>query len=189
MLQTNNEVKVWDPLVRAFHWSLVLAFVVAWLSEDELLSVHTTAGYLILGLLGIRVLWGVVGTRHARFSDFVAGPRTVGAYLGDALRLRARRYIGHNPAGGVMILLMLFSLLMTGVFGLAIYGIEEHAGPLAGLFGGIGHDGEEFAEEAHELFANLTLLLVGLHVAGVVFSSLLHAENLVRAMLTGRKRA
>jgi len=184
-----NQVKVWDPLIRVFHWGLVLAFVTAYLTEDDVISVHTLAGYLILGLLAVRLVWGMVGTRHARFSDFVAGPRTVGPYLADVLRLRPRRYVGHNPVGGAMIVLLLLSLLLTSLFGMGIYAIEEQAGPLAAWLGGLGDAWAEPVEEAHEFFANLTLLLVGLHVAGVLFESLLHRENLVRAMWTGRKRA
>lgn len=188
-MSSTNQVKVWDPLVRVFHWSLVLAFAVAYLSEDEWLDLHTTAGYVVVGLVAFRLVWGVVGTRHARFSDFVVSPRRTLAYLGKALRLRAARYLGHNPAGGAMILLLLFSLTMTAFGGMGIYAIEEGAGPLAGLLGGLGHGWEEFFEETHEVFANLTLLLVGLHVMGVLVTSLAHKENLVRAMWTGRKRA
>ncbi|NBN62937.1 cytochrome b/b6 domain-containing protein [Pannonibacter tanglangensis] len=167
-------VRVWDPVVRLFHWSLVGLFAVAWLSGDELQSLHEAAGYAIAGLLALRVVWGLVGTRHARFSDFLYRPATVVRFLADTARGRARRYIGHNPAGGVMILALigvLASLCATGVL------------MTTDLFWGV-----SWVEELHEGLANAALLLVGLHLAGVGIASLEHRENLVRSMITGRKR-
>ncbi len=187
-MQARNEIKLWDPLIRVFHWTLVAAFTVTWLTEDELLGLHAWAGYLILALLAVRLVWGFIGPRHARFSDFLRPPREAWAYLRDLARGRARRYLGHNPAGGLMILLLLLALAATGLSGLALYGAEEGAGPLAGTMAGLGA-WEEPLEELHEFLANLTLLLVVLHVAGVLVGSLVHRENLVRAMWTGRKRA
>lgn len=191
MTATANEVKVWDPLVRVFHWTLVTAFFTAYLTEDGegLLGIHTFAGYTVLGLVLVRLLWGLVGTRHARFADFVRGPGTVLGYLREVLTLHPRRYLGHNPAGGLMIVLLLVSLLATTVFGMAIYAAEEQAGPLVGWLGGVDGFWKEAFEGLHEFFANLTLLMVAVHVAGVLVESLLHGENLVRAMITGRKRA
>jgi len=185
-----REVKVWDPLVRVFHWTLVTAFFTAYLTEgeDETLTLHTWAGYTVLGLLLVRLLWGFVGTRHARFSDFVYRPAAVKEYLGSVLRLNPRRYLGHNPAGGLMIVVLLASLLVTGFSGMALYAVEQHAGPLAGWLGTLGETWEEVFEGLHEFFANFTLFLVVVHVAGVLVESLLHGENLVRAMFTGRKR-
>lgn len=184
-----STVKVWDPLVRVFHWSLVAAFAIAYVTEEDWLGVHTTAGYVVLGLVGFRLAWGLVGTRYARFSSFVRRPRAVLAYLRDMIGGRERRYLGHNPAGAAMILALLAALLLTAASGLAVYGIEPGAGPLAGWLAGAGHGWEEFFEETHEFFANLTLALVGLHVAGVILTGWRHGENLVRAMVTGRKRA
>ena len=204
-----RQVKVWDPLVRIFHWSLVVAFTVAYLSgeeADDALDLHVWAGYAVLGLILLRIVWGLIGTRHARFSDFVYRPSTVLAYLRDLIRHRARRYLGHNPLGGAMAIALLVSLLAATVSGLALYAVEENAGPLAGLVGGAGrptaqtagrHEdatgqgdkGEELLEEVHEFFSHFTLFLVFLHIGGVVVSSLVHKENLPRAMITGRKRA
>jgi cytochrome b len=184
-MRNDSEVKVWDPLVRVFHWTLVTAFAVAFLTEDDWLDLHVLAGYTVLGLVGIRLVWGVVGTRHARFGDFVRGPSTVLGYVGDVLRGRARRYLGHNPAGGAMIVALLALLTLTVLTGLGAYGASELAGPFAGMF--TDPRWVEPLEEVHELLANLTLLLVGVHVAGVVASSLAHRENLVRAMVTGTK--
>ena len=183
-----TDVRVWDPFVRIFHWSLVLSFTVAWLSGEEVETLHAWAGYAVFGLVLLRLVWGFIGTRHARFNDFVFPPATVKAFVGDTLQLRARRYLGHNPAGGAMIILMLLCLVLASLTGFAVYGIEEGAGPLAMLAGSSGAL-EEVFEETHELFANLVLLLVVIHVAGVAVESLIHKDNLVKAMFTGRKQA
>jgi cytochrome b len=167
-------VRVWDPFVRVFHWSPVITFVVAWATGDELQSVHETTGYVIVGLLVSRILWGLVGSTHARFSDFVYRPSAVISYLVDMGRLRARRYLGHNPAGGAMVLALLIMLAAT-----CTTGIMMTTAPFWGA---------EWVEELHELAANLTVLLVGVHLAGVAFASLEHRENLVKAMISGRKR-
>jgi len=185
---TQNEIKVWDIFVRVFHWSLVATFTVAYVTEEELLSLHVAAGYAVAGLVMLRLLWGFIGTRHARFSDFVYRPAEVKVFLKDTMQLRAKRYIGHNPAGGAMILLMLASLVLTSLTGIALYGIGESAGPLAMLAQSYGMF-EEPMEGLHEFFANLTLLMVLIHVAGVLVESLIHHENLAKSMLTGLKRA
>jgi cytochrome b len=183
-----GEVRVWDPFVRVFHWLLALLFTLAYVTGEDWLNLHVNTGYAVFGLVLLRVLWGVVGTPHARFGDFVYRPGAVAAYMKDTLALRARRYLGHNPAGGAMIVLMLASLVAVSVSGFAAYGIEKGAGPLA-MLGGSGEFLEEALEEVHEFFANFMVLLVLVHVAGVIAESLIHRENLVKAMLTGRKRA
>ena len=187
-MHEDNQIKVWDPLLRVFHWLLAGAFFVAYLTEDELLTPHIWAGYLIIGLLVFRILWGFIGPRHARFSDFVFSPRTAIDYLKDVLSLKARRYLGHNPAGGWMIILLMISLVITSVTGLMVYAAEDQAGPLAAVLGAAGGTWEEIFEETHEFFANFTLILVFIHLGGVIVESLLHHENLVRAMITGYKR-
>ncbi len=187
---TLREIAVWDPLVRVFHWTLVVAFFTAYLTEGEAetLLLHTWAGYVVAGLVLVRVLWGFIGTRHARFRDFVFRRDRVQAYLLALLRLQAPRYLGHNPAGGWMIVLLLLSLACTCLFGLGTYAIADNAGPLAAWLGGLGELWEDVFKEVHELFAKLTLLLVAIHVAGVLVESLLQRENLIRSMFTGRKR-
>jgi len=188
-MRDERYVKVWDPWVRLSHWGIAIAFAVAWAtSEDDFADLHVLAGYTILALVAARLVWGVVGTRHARFSSFVRGPRTVLAYLRDMVRLKAHATVGHNPAAGAMILALLAGLAMTGVTGLMLYGAEESAGPLAGLMAPVAFLKDPL-EEVHEVFAGFTLGLVGLHVGGVLFSSLLHRENLIRAMVTGIKAA
>lgn len=206
--QTPKEIKVWDPLVRIFHWTLVLAFAVAWLTGDEESGLHELSGYVVIGLILVRIVWGFMGTRYARFSDFVHRPSIILDYTRDLLFGTPKRYLGHNPIGGLMIIALLVSLLATGVSGLAVQGIEEGSGPFAFLSAGavtaipevvakaVADDDEgdrenegsgEMWKELHEFFANLTLLLVVLHIAGVIIGGLVHRENLVRAMFTGRK--
>lgn len=182
-------VRVWDPLVRLFHWGLAGSFAIAFLTEDDLLALHVWAGYLILGLIFIRVLWGFVGTRHARWSDFVKQPTEIFTYLKATIRSRAARYLGHNPAGGAMVVALMLSVTLTGLSGLAVYGAQELSGPMAPLLSGLSEGWAHALEDIHEVVANLTLLLVLLHLAGVALASLQHRENLVRAMITGLKRS
>ena len=213
--ESEGWIYVWDPFVRVFHWALVATFAVAYLTGDEVLGIHVWTGYAIGVLIVTRLIWGFVGPRHARFADFVAGPTTTLRYLRDLFFFRAKRHIGHSPAGGVMIILLFLTLSATVGSGLIVYAAEENAGPLAGMFaasatpaatqsvgdddveddeeglvrnGSAESDIGEPAKEVHEFFANLTLLLVILHVGAVVFASFAHRENLVRAMVTGFKR-
>lgn len=167
-------VKVWDIFVRIFHWSLVIVFALAWISGEEWERFHEITGYLVGGLIMFRVLWGLIGSRHARFSDFVYRPAIIAGYIRDSIALKAKRYIGHNPAGGAMVIALLLSIAAVTVSGIAMTG----ALPISG----------EWIEDVHEAAANFTLLLVVLHVAGVVFASFEHGENLAKAMLTGFKR-
>lgn len=213
MNDTRRMVKIWDPFVRVAHWALVAAFFVAYLTEDDVLTLHVWAGYAVGALVLLRVLWGVVGPCHARFTDFVCPPRAVAAYLGDLLLFRAKRYLGHSPAGGAMAVALLLALAATVGTGLMAYAIEEGKGPLAGMVAAApsasafapralanDDDKREGAkkrksgagkawEEAHEVLAELTFWLVVLHVLGVLWASVAHRENLVRAMIDGEKRA
>jgi cytochrome b len=202
-----NQVKIWDPLVRIFHWSLVATFAIAYLTGDEESRLHELAGYAALGLVGIRIAWGFVGTRYARFRDFVYRPAAVAAYARDMLAGKPKRYLGHNPLGGAMIVALLVALLATGATGLAAQQAQADSPAVAAISARVaawtpdivtravadddedGHGGKQEGVwgEVHEFFANLTLLLVGLHIGGVLLGSLAHRENLVRAMFTGRK--
>ena len=167
-------VKVWDPFVRLFHWLLVVLFAAAYLTGDESDRLHIAIGYAVAGLIALRIIWGFAGSSHARFSDFVRGPREVFSYLRDVVFLRARRYLGHNPAGGAMILALLVMLIGTSISG---YLLTTDA-----------FWGSKRAEEIHEVLANLTVGLIALHMLGVLAASFEHRENLVKAMITGRKR-
>ena len=181
-------VKIWDPLVRVFHWSLAGSFLLAYVTEDDYMALHTLAGYTLLGLLGLRLLWGLVGSHHARFSDFVASPTATFAYLKDVVTAHPKRYLGHNPAGGAMVVALLVTLSLASLSGVAVYGAQEFAGPLAEMLRGIPPSQAKLLEELHEGLANFSLFLVVLHLAGVALASRQHHENLVRAMLTGHKR-
>jgi len=186
-MTNSSQIRVWDPLVRFFHWSLASAFFIAYITGEELLVVHIWAGYLILALLCIRFVWGVIGTRYARFSEFVYSPANVIQFLKDTLHLSAKRYLGHNPAGGAMVILLMVSLLITSASGVLLLGAEDQSGPLAHWFSQAGSFWGDILEELHEFFANCTLLLVFVHVVGVIVESVIHKENLVSAMITGFK--
>lgn len=170
----NARILVWDWPVRLFHWTLAASFAGAWLTaESERLALwHMSFGFTVMGLVLFRLVWGVAGTRYARFASFVTGPARVWRYLRSLLSAQPEHSVGHNPAGGVAVLLLLGLGLATATTG-ALYWQE------------IG--GEAF-EEVHEALATAMLAVVGVHVAGVLLSSLLHRENLVGAMLTGFKR-
>jgi len=184
---TAGTVRVWDPLVRIGHWTLVTAFALAYLIEHPL-DLHVLAGYVVAAVIALRIAWGFVGTRYARFTQFVRSPVVAWRYLVALREGGAQRFLGHNPAGGLMVVALLLGLAATTVSGLLLYGVAEHAGPLAGFAGGMAAS-EHDLEELHEVCANLTLLLVAVHIAGVLHASLTHRENLPLAMLTGRKRA
>jgi cytochrome b len=179
-------VYVWDVFVRLFHWTLVVAFTVAYLTEDDPLTVHVWAGYVVGALVVARVLWGFIGTPRARFSDFLYAPATTFRYVRDLVLLRrGEHYIGHSPGGGYMVILLLVFLAATVITGLIVYGGEQQAGPLAGMFT---EEVGEAVEEWHELSANITLALILIHIVAVVLASFVYRENLIRAMVTGYKQ-
>lgn len=182
-MNTQQLIKIWDLPTRIFHWLLVFGFVVAYLTEDDLLPVHVWAGYLVIALLIFRLVWGFIGNTYARFSQFLCSPKQSLNYAKDLIAGKSKRYLGHNPAGALMIVLLLLCLLATTFTGLAVYGADQAAGPLAS----IGNAHEEFWEEIHEFFANFTLCLVFIHILGVIVESRIHKESLVKAMLNGFK--
>ncbi len=184
--QEPSSVKVWDPLVRVFHWGLVLSFFLAFITEDDWISLHIQAGYAVTLLIGFRLIWGFIGTRHARFMTFVKSPSVVLSYLKHMLSLRVPHYLGHNPLAAVMVIALLINITLISFTGLVLIA-GEGQGPLANsVFSNWPGD---WINDIHEFFANFTLLLVVAHVSGVVLSSLLEGENLVMAMITGRKKA
>ena len=168
-----DKILVWDWPVRLGHWLMVGGFALAWLTGDSetLRLVHVGAGATVLAVATFRLPWGLIGTHYARFSDFVRGPQAVKAYLLSLLRLQPEPHVGHNPAGGWAILLLLGLGILTGLAGWAIYN----------------DIGGHWLEELHEGLAAAMLTVVIVHVAGVLSGSLLHGENLVRAMVNGRK--
>ncbi len=186
-MNTQTQIRIWDLPLRIFHWSLVACFLIAYITEDDFMTVHSYAGYTILGLLTFRLIWGFIGSKHARFSDFICSPSMTLAYLKDVLSCQAKRYLGHNPAGGAMVLALLISLLITTITGLAAFATEEGLGPLVSLMDMTPNYIFDAAEDLHEFFANFTLVLIIFHIVGVAVTSLSHKENLIRAMITGYK--
>lgn len=173
MNDSNAKILVWDAPVRVFHWLMVLSFAGAYLTaeSERWRLVHVSLGYTLGGLVAFRIIWGLMGTRYARFSSFFRGPKAVAQYLRAMLSGKPEHHIGHNPAGSVAIALILFLSVAITATGWAIY--NDVGG---GLF-----------EELHESFADIMLAVVGLHVIGVVITSWLHRENLARSMVTGEK--
>ena len=181
-----REVYVWDPLVRLFHWTLVIAFTLAYiLTEKDVLKIHVWSGYVVGALVVARVIWGFVGPEHARFTDFVYAPGTSLRYVRDLILFKAERHLGHSPGGGAMVVTLFVFLAATVITGLVVYGGDQQAGPLAGMF--TKEFGESF-EGVHELIANITLGLVLAHISAVILASFVFRENLPRAMFTGYKR-
>ncbi len=180
----NDKILVWDLPLRIFHWLLVVAFTVAYLTEDDWLIVHVWAGYLIIALLLFRIVWGFTGGHYAKFKQFLCSPSTSINYLKQVNALTAKRYLGHNPAGALMIILMLSALLLTTLSGLIVYAADQGAGPFAGM---IASTYEETWEEVHEFFANFSMLLIIIHLSGVIFESFVYKENLTKSMWTGYK--
>jgi cytochrome b len=172
---TTERILVWDLPTRLFHWLLAASFAGAWLTSDSerWINVHVTLGYTFAGLIAFRLVWGFVGSRYARFSSFVAGPGAVKRYLGSILAFRPEHHAGHNPAGGWAVLALLGLGAITALTGYAAYNDA----------------GGEWLEELHEGAASAMLALVFVHIGAVLFSSLVHRENLVRAMLSGFKRS
>jgi cytochrome b len=217
-MENNQFIKVWDIAVRVFHWTLVGCYAIAFITSENSRQLHVIFGYSVLLLVLFRILYGFVGTRHARFSDFLYHPAQIADYLKGLLIGRPKHYMGHNPAGGFMIVIVLLSLLSLTLTGLKAYGVKGH-GPLAKheiSFMSIAfadsddkgdHDEhnrhnrrsqkfqrtdkdekDEFWEEIHETIAYFTLFLISIHILGVLVSSLVHRENLIKAMITGRKQ-
>ncbi|MEO7053075.1 MAG: cytochrome b/b6 domain-containing protein [Rhodanobacter sp.] len=170
----NATVKVWDPLVRLFHWSLAGLFLANFFTEDGEL-VHRGFGYAILILIAVRFAWGWIGTRHARFSDWVVGPHRVRRYLRERLTGRSRRQLGHNPGAAVMIL-----ALLGGVLLVAFTGWLQTTDRFFG---------EGWLQGLHEALAYGVLGLVVVHVLAAVGESVHYGENLIASMIHGRKRA
>lgn len=169
----SQRILIWDLPTRIFHWVLALSFAGAFLTAEteRYRDLHLSLGYLMLGLIAFRLIWGFVGSRYARFSSFTFRPSEVIDYLKSLLQRSPQHYLGHNPAGALAIFLLIGLTLLTGGSGVLLY-FEV---------------GGEAFEEVHEVFANGMLAVVCIHIAGVIVSSLLHGENLVRSMITGHK--
>ena len=187
-----REIRVWDPFIRLSHWLVAVAVIWDWLT-DEPLWLHTWLGYMAALLVVLRVVWGFVGPGNARFVSFITGPRTVFDYLAGLVRFSSKRYLGHSPAGGAMIVALLLMIAATTVTGMATLAAAEGQGPLSSLIANLERPprvpGQKRPplpiKEVHDVLAQVTMVLVGLHVIGVVLASFAHRENLVRSMITG----
>jgi cytochrome b len=168
-----STVKVWDAFVRIAHWSLVVSVSASWLTRHSDSPWHEWLGYAALAIVVLRMLWGLIGSPHARFTDFVRRPAATLAYTKAVVRHREPRFLGHNPLGGWMIV-----ALMTTV---ALLGLTGWLGTTDAYWG------IAWVADTHEALSDILLVLITLHIAGVVFSSLRHRENLVKAMITGHK--
>lgn len=168
-------VRVWDLFVRFFHWGLVACFAAAWLSGDDWKAMHLASGYAASALIALRIVWGVIAGGYANFRQFVRAPAVVIAFLKDIAAGREARYIGHNPAGGAMIVALLVVLVGVCFTGWLLT-TDAFWGTVT-------------MEIVHETLTNIALVLIALHIGGVVLASIRHRENLVSAMFTGRKRA
>jgi cytochrome b len=170
-----QEIRVWDLLVRVLHWSLVAAVLGAWLTRDGEDPRHVQLGYAALAIVMVRVIWGFVGSRYARFGDFVRPPGATLAYLKEVVAHREPRHIGHNPLGGWMIV-----VLLATVAGICVTGWLYTTDAFWGV---------AWVGELHEALTDVLIVLLVLHVLGVIFTSIRQRENLVKAMLTGTKKA
>lgn len=168
-------VRVWDPLVRSFHWLVAAGFFLDYLLLAPGERPHEWLGYAVAAALAVRVAWGFVGTPHARFADFVPGPARLRAYLGALTRGREPRYVGHNPGGSVVMLSLMALLALVSVTGWML---------TTDRFWGV-----SWVQSAHGLAADAIFGLAFFHVGGALVESVRHRENLVWAMVTGRKRA
>ncbi|MGJ4888164.1 cytochrome b/b6 domain-containing protein [Bradyrhizobium sp. HKCCYLR20261] len=166
-------VQVWDLPLRLWHWLLAVLVLIAWVTPNVYDGLHRVAGYAILGLLAFRLIWGLIGTRHSRFRSLKARLRATPSYLWSLRRGKTGRYLGLNPAGTAMQLVLLLVLIVS-----AVTGAMQVTVRFFGLW---------WVEDTHEVTSYLLIPLVVLHVAGVVLVSRMQGENLARAMLTGRK--
>ncbi len=169
------QVRVWDLPVRLFHWGLVLSFGIAWLSANSWEDLHSWAGYAAGALIAVRTAWGLVGTPYARFTQFVRSPRAVLDYLKAILAGSEARYVGHNPAGGAMVVVLMLGMGATAFTGWLL---------TTDAFWGV-----SWAQHLHNYTAHGLVMLVVFHLGGVALASFRHRENLVAAMVNGRKRA
>lgn len=188
-----TEVQVWDPFVRIAHWLVAAGVLFNWLTDDPL-WLHSWVGYIVAGLVLARVLWGFFGPQNARFLSFVRGPRAIVDDLAGLVRFSSTRHMGHTPAGGAMIVALLVMVAASAGSGMATLAAERGQGPLSSVIAKVERPPGErhpplVIKEVHEIISNVTIAFVVLHVLGVILASFIHRENLVRAMITGRKRA
>ena len=181
-------VKVWDRFLRFFHWTLVLCFAMAFISgEVHASTIHVLAGYVLCVLLAARVYWGFRGSEYARFRAFIYPISEALEYLRSMLKGNPKHYYGHNPAGALMVFTMFVLLAVIFISGLLTLGTIDFEGPLVFLANRVSDETSYVFRHLHEFLPPVALGLVALHLLGVLVGSIQHKENLVRAMLTGKK--
>ncbi len=184
-----EQVKVWDVPVRLFHWSLVLGFVLAYLTaEAGILDIHVLIGYFLIALLLFRVFWGFAGNQYARFKSFIFSPQETVAYVRSLRSGHPVHYYGHNPAGALMVFGLLALLAAIFMSGLVTLAVIDYEGPLLFLANQVSDDTSYFFRHAHDFFVDVALVLIPLHLLGVVAGTIQHKESLVKAMVTGMKK-
>ncbi len=185
-----DSVKVWDRFLRFFHWTLALCFAASFISgELHASTIHVLVGYVLCVLLAARVYWGFKGSEYARFRSFIYPLSEALAYLRSMLKGNPRHYVGHNPAGALMVFTMFGLLGVIFVSGLLTLGTIDFDGPLLFLANRVSDDASYVFRHLHKFLPPVALGLVLLHLLGVLVGSFQHKENLARAMLTGRKRS
>ncbi len=182
-----NKIAVWDPFVRLFHAALALGFACAYLtSQAGMQQLHARIGYFLLGLIAARLIWGVIGSRHARFRDFVYSPRAIFRHAQAIWAGHPQRHLGHDPAGGAMILLMLFMLVSILSAGMLLLGTLEFAGPLQTVW--LEDPWVYLLRDVHVTLVNIFLVLILLHISGVILACIQQRENLLWSMISGNKK-
>lgn len=185
MTEPMRAVRVWDLPVRAVHWTLVLLVLLSWISRElDYMELHRSSGYGILVLILFRVIWGFVGTRHARFADFVRAPAAMRAYIRNTARGGAQRFLGHNPAGGWSVVAMLACLAVQAVTGLFLTDDVLFDAPFHGV---LSEKTTHALKKLHDANFTMLLILIGLHLTAIAFYRFAKREDLVRPMLTGVK--
>jgi len=172
-MSSNSKILVWDVPTRVFHWSLVICFLGALLTKDSerWRLLHVNFGYTMMGLVCWRLIWGVFGSRYAKFSEFIKPPSEIKAYIQSLLTNNPKHYVGHNPVGAIAIVLVLALVLLLTISGYLSYNDL----------------GGEWPERLHDEVSDLLVLVCFIHFCGVVASSYLHKESLIKSMLTGMK--
>lgn len=196
-MEANNRVKVWDVFVRFFHWSLVIAYVGLFITgENEIMTPHSYLGYFVFIMLTLRIIWGFAGSEYARFNSFTYSIRETASYAWSLVRGKPKHYTGHNPLGALMVFSLISLLLLQCITGTIAFG-GSGEGPLAFLAPDTinatfsPYEAEHWTDtvgSVHGILFNLSLVLIGLHILGSIISSLLHRENLIMAMIHGRKK-
>ena len=183
------EKKVWDRFVRFFHWGLVLGIVSSYFSASyDYMTVHLCIGYGLCGLITARIIWGFCGSHYALFRNFYFGPTAVMAYLLSIIKNRPQHFLGHNPAGAMMVFALLGLVIILLVSGFIVLGVIDFEGPLWWISSRVNESTSYQIQSVHEWLGHYFWIIVAAHIAGVIIASFQHHENLIVAMLTGIKK-